>query len=118
MSRPPFAAVVRAVEVAVQHGFRPDVDFLFGLPGETPDDRRASLELAQRLVGLGARIHNHSFLPLPGTPLRDREPEPLEPELTDAMLNMAGSGALYGQWQTQLVAAQQLIRARRAQRPG
>ncbi len=107
------AAVVRAVEVAVQHGFRPDVDFLFGLPGETPDDRRASIELAQRLVKLGARIHNHSFLPLPGTPLRDREPEALEPEVTEAMLSMAGSGALYGQWQAQLVAAQRLVRARR-----
>lgn len=107
------AAVVRAVEVAVRAGFRPDVDFLFGLPGETPDDRRASLALAERLVSLGARIHNDSFLPLPGTPLRDREPEALEPEVTDAILELAGSGALYGHWQAQIVAAERLLKRRR-----
>jgi len=111
------ADVVRAVEVAVRFGFRPDVDFLFGTPGETPDDRRASLALAERLIGMGARIHNHSFLPLPGTPLRDREPEALEPEISGAMLSLAGTGALYGQWQAQRIAADRLVRARRAQRP-
>ncbi len=110
------AAIVRAVEVAVRAGFRPDVDFLFGMPGETLDDRRASLALAERLIRLGARIHNHTFLPLPGTPLRDAEPATLEPEITSAMLGMEGSGAVYGKWQAQMVAADRLVRARRESR--
>ncbi len=108
------ADVVRAVELCVRHGFRPDVDFLFGLPGETGEDRAASLRLAERLVAMGARIHSHAFMPLPGTPLRDERPEPLEPETALAMAQLESRGSAYGQWRRQLIVAEELVRARRA----
>lgn len=105
--------VVRAVERAVAHGFQPDVDFLLGLPGETTEDRRLSIALASRLVDMGARIHTHAFMPLPGTPLRDGVPERLEPSTVAAMTQLEGRGSAYGKWRTQLVTAEELVRARR-----
>lgn len=103
-------SVILAVEACVARGFRPDVDLLFGLPGETLEDRRATLALAERLVAMGARIHNHAFMPLPGTPLASTSPEPLEPEVTRAFGRLEGKGALYGQWRDHLVHAAALVR--------
>jgi B12-binding domain/radical SAM domain protein len=108
--------VVRAVECALGAGFRPDVDFLLGIPGETKEDRAASIALAERLVAMGARIHTHAFMPLPGTPLRDAEPAPIEPETARALGALAARQQAYGQWQRQIVTAQELVRARRAAR--
>ncbi|MBX3199561.1 MAG: TIGR04013 family B12-binding domain/radical SAM domain-containing protein [Labilithrix sp.] len=109
--------VVRAVELSVKAGFRPDVDFLLGLPGEDESDRVASMTLAERLVGMGARIHSHAFMPLPGTPLRDAEPSPIEPETALAMARLESKGKAYGQWRRQVVTAEDLVRARRGRAP-
>jgi B12-binding domain/radical SAM domain protein len=105
--------VVRAVELCVAAGFRPDVDFLLGLPGEEEPDRVASMQLAERLVTMGARIHSHAFMPLPGTPLRDATPSAIEPETMLAMARLESKGKAYGQWRRQLVTADALVRARR-----
>lgn len=108
------ADVIRAVELAVAAGFQPDVDFLLGLPGETPEDRLASMQLAERIVGMGARIHSHAFMPLPGTPLRDAVPEPIEEKTVLAMSRLESRGRAYGQWRRQMITAAELVRARRA----
>ena len=108
--------VIRAVERSVAHGFSPDVDFLLGLPGETPEDRDASMALAERLVGMGARIHSHAFMPLPGTPLRDAVPEPIEEKTALAMARLESRGKAYGQWRRQLVTAEDLVRSRATSR--
>ena len=105
--------VVRAVELSVKAGFRPDVDFLLGLPDEEEEDRVASMRLAERLVAMGARIHSHAFMPLPGTPLRDAVPSPIEPETMLAMARLESKGKAYGQWGRQVVTAEDLVRARR-----
>lgn len=107
-------AIVRAVELSVEAGFEPDVDFLLGLPGETEADRVLSMKLAERLVSMGARIHSHAFMPLPGTPLRDATPVPIEASTTLAMQRLESKGKAYGQWRKQVVTADQLVRARRA----
>jgi len=104
--------VVRAVARAVAAGFQPDVDFLLGLPGETAADRTLSMQLAERLVAMGARIHSHAFMPLPGTPLRDATPVPIEPETALAMARFESRGKAYGQWRRQVVTAESLVRAR------
>jgi B12-binding domain/radical SAM domain protein len=109
------ADVMRAVERCVAAGFRPDVDFLLGLPGETPEDRVASMQLAERIVKMGARIHSHAFMPLPGTPLRDAVPEPIEERTMRAMARLESAGNAYGQWRRQMITAADLVRARRAE---
>jgi B12-binding domain/radical SAM domain protein len=110
--------IERAVRVAVEAGFRPDVDFLLGLPGEARRDRDLSIALAERLVALGARIHSHAFMPLPGTPLRDARPSTIEPEIARAMEHLESRGVMYGQWKRQLVTAEGLLRQRRSHGSG
>jgi B12-binding domain/radical SAM domain protein len=105
-------AIERAVDVAVAAGFRPDVDFLLGLPGEEAEDRAASIALAERLVARGARIHSHAFMPLPGTPLRDAAPSPIDDGTAAAMQRLESRGASYGQWRQQQVIAAELVRRR------
>ena len=109
-------AVERAVRVALAHGLRPDVDLLFGLPGETDADARASLALAERLTALGARMHGHTFLPLPGTPYRSAPPGAVSDAVRLDLERLAARGALYGQWARQERVAVTL--ARPQARPG
>jgi len=115
------AEVERAVRVALAAGFRPDVDFLFGLPEETPDAARRSVAFAGRLADLGARIHAHSFLPLPGTPLRNVAPDPLADDVRLDLDRLTARGRLYGQWRRQEQLAAQLVplvrRPRQPRRP-
>lgn len=95
------AAVERAVAIAVEAGFEPHIDFLFGLPGETEDDALQSLELARRLTEAGARAHGHTFMPLPGTPFKSAPRGSYTARVRLALENMASAGKLYGQWQRQ-----------------
>jgi B12-binding domain/radical SAM domain protein len=93
------AAVDRAVASAIEAGFRPSVDFVFGLPGETEDDRGATRRQLERLARLGARVHAHAFDPLPGTPWR-REPRGrIDPATGVLLARLRGSGRAYGAWQ-------------------
>ncbi len=54
------------------------VDFIFGLPGETPADRELTLAAIQRLTEMGATINSHFFMPLPGAPPAGQESEIIE----------------------------------------
>ena len=110
--------VERAVRLCVQEGLQPNVDFLFNLPGETAADAAATVELARRLVALGARVHSHTFMPLPGTPLRDAPFRPLEPSLREELERLSSQGAAYGSWRRQEQVAAELvsIRPRRPRR--
>jgi B12-binding domain/radical SAM domain protein len=101
--------VERAVRVAIAAGFRPDVDFLFGLPGEGGAEAARSMAFAQRLSELGARIHAHTFLPLPGTPWRGAAPGSLDDATRSGLARLAGSGAAHGQWRSQEELAQRLV---------
>jgi B12-binding domain/radical SAM domain protein len=108
------AAVGRAVALAVEHGFVPHVDFLFGLQAETAADVKTTLQTMDRLVDLGARVHGHTFLPLPGTPFRRAAPGALPPRLRRRLQVLASRGQAYGQWEQQEVMAGELA-ARRPQ---
>ncbi len=107
-------AIVRAVRLCVAAGFKPNVDFLFGLPGETRGDVTASLRLAQQVTNLGARIHAHTFMPLPGTPYRDAPPGDIEPEVMETLDRLTSQKRLYGQWRRHLAMARTLATHRRA----
>jgi radical SAM superfamily enzyme YgiQ (UPF0313 family) len=103
------ADVERAVRLALEHGFVPDVDFLLGLPGESSEDRERSLAFAQELVALGARIHGHAFMPLPGTPLAAAVPQRIEGGVRRGMERLESEGAMHGQWRNQERIATELV---------
>ena len=107
------ATIERAVALCGEHGFVPHVDFLLGLPGEEPADVEATLQLMDRLVARGAKVHGHTFLPLPGTPFRKAAPGVLTDEVRRRLRDLASKGQLYGQWEQQEVTAQQLAQHRR-----
>ncbi len=91
--------VLRATEAAVKTGFTPEVDFIFGLPF---DDEGESLSLMKELVGMGARIHAHYFLPLPSTPLALHKPRPISHGFAKEVERLTGAGNLFGQWKRQM----------------
>ena len=90
------------------------MDLIFGLPGERRDDVEASLRLAEELTELGARIHAHTFMPLPGTPTKDAPPGRLSISTRLRLERLLARGAVYGQWKQQIATARRLARARRA----
>lgn len=106
------ATIERAAAYCIEHGFVPHVDFLFGLPGEQVEDVDATLSLMDRLVAGGARVHAHTFLPLPGTPFRKAAPGALSDDVRRRLRNLASRGRLYGQWEQQETTARQLAAAR------
>lgn len=93
--------VVRGTHAALEAGFKTYVDFIFGLPGETAEDVKLSLDLAQDLADRGARIHAHAFLPLPGTPFAREAPAEMPEDVRLAIERLASRGALFGQWRAQ-----------------
>lgn len=95
------ASVERAVALCVEHGFLPHVDFLFGLPGEGPDDVERTFAFMERLIARGAKVHGHTFLPLPGTPFRKAPPGGFDEMVRRRLRNLASQGHLYGQWEQQ-----------------
>jgi B12-binding domain/radical SAM domain protein len=92
------AAVDRAVAVAREGGFRPSVDFVFGLPGETEEDRAATRRHIERLARAGARIHAYAFDPLPGTPWRSERPGRIDAATRALLGRLHAGGRAYGAW--------------------
>jgi B12-binding domain/radical SAM domain protein len=108
--------VVRAASLAVEWGFVPNVDFILGLPGETPEDVRATLELMRRLAHVGAKVHGHTFMPLPGTPYRDAPPGSVDDETRRELDRLASQGRLYGHWKQQVRLADGIAARRQPRR--
>ena len=91
-----------AARLIYEAGFMPHVDFVFGFPDETLEDRRLSISLISRMIDdYGARIHAHVFMPLPGTPLFQKNPSRLDPETKNALLEWEKRGKLDGWWKDQ-----------------
>jgi radical SAM superfamily enzyme YgiQ (UPF0313 family) len=92
----------RAARTARKGGFLPHVDVIFGLPGESEEDRRATRELIVELRReTGARIHAHYFHPLPGTSLWAEDPTPLDAPTRAFLAELRSGGAEDGWWAEQ-----------------
>ncbi len=100
------ADVYRAAEVTTAGGLTPIVDLIFGLPGEEDDDVAATLTLMEDLVAMGAILHTHTFMPLPGTPLEEAPPGQVDPALHPLLDRLASQGHQIGQWRKQEEIAQ------------
>lgn len=101
--------VYAAVERTLAAGLWANVDFIFGFPDETDEDVAATLAVIGDLVRLGARIHAHTFLPLPQTPFANRPPRPLKEKFRQELLELESNGSLYGQWRNQEEVAEKLL---------
>jgi B12-binding domain/radical SAM domain protein len=90
-----------AVRRARDAGFRPEVDFIVGLPGEAPEDAAATRALMAWCAEQGARVHGHAFLPLPGTALARAAAGGPDAETRELLARLEGKGSGYGQWRRQ-----------------
>jgi len=105
--------VRRAVKLILKSGFKVNVDFIFGLPNETEEDTKLTVRLIKELADMGARIHAHTFMPLVGTPFKDKPPGKISPKLRRELEKLISAGKLYGQWQAQELIAKRIDELRR-----
>jgi len=104
--------VLNSVETLTKHGFKVDVDYIFGLPGETDEDIQATLNHISRVLKLGGKAHIHTFIPLPGTPYALAEPGRISPEVKKKLLKLVGEGKAYGNWLRQEKLANEIKKLR------
>ncbi len=89
--------VIAAVDHCRDGGLIPVVDFILGLPGETPDDQEATLSLIREICHSGC-VHVHRFTPLPGTAFARAAMGQITPSVANALGSLALSGKLTGRW--------------------
>lgn len=79
------------------------VDFIAGLPGETPEDEVQSLKLMERLTAISPQvcIHSHTFMPLPGTPMQFMPPGSVGKTTRETFERLSKRGQEWGEWQEQ-----------------
>jgi B12-binding domain/radical SAM domain protein len=94
-------AVLRACDISLECGFEPSVDLVLGFPGETTEDRNATLDLVEQLGRRGAVTNMHFFMPLPGTPLAGSQPVFLTEGVRRTLDRFGQQGILRGGWRSQ-----------------
>ena len=97
-----------AVRIALDCGFIPHVDMIFGLPGESKEDVDVSIELCHDLVDMGARLHGHVFMPLPGSSFENMPPGRLDDETRRVLGDLSRRKVLTGAWSNQEGLAEKL----------
>lgn len=93
--------VYNAVEICLKYNMTPNVDFMFGLPGETQDDIVQSIHVMNDLIEMGARIHAHTFMPLPKTPFSYKGRGKINDDIRKYIREHVNQGVIYGDWAEQ-----------------
>ena len=91
-----------AVKLALENGFHVNVDLIFGLPGEKGEDMDKTFRLMDDLIDMGATIHGHAFMPLPGTPFSKEKPAELGARDRKRLKKLETAKKLYGSWENQV----------------
>jgi B12-binding domain/radical SAM domain protein len=99
---------INAINVALEVGFIPHVDMIFGLPGETKKELHESIELCYSLAEMGAKTHGHVFMPLPGSAFENEAPGRLDPESRKLLGELSRKKILTGSWSAQESIAENL----------
>ena len=90
-----------AIGLALDCGFIPHVDMIFGLPGESEKERHRSIELCYELAEMGARTHGHVFMPLPGSAFQHEKPGQLDQTSRRMLGELSRRGLMTGSWSIQ-----------------
>ncbi len=91
------------------------VDFIAGLPGETPEDEVLSKGLMERLTRMSPKVcvHSHTFMPLPGTPMQYMPPGSVGKTTRATFEKLSKRGQEWGDWQEQEEIAHSITEFRR-----
>lgn len=100
--------VYSAVELTLKAGLKSNVDFIFGLPQETEEDIKLTIKVISDLVKMGARIHAHTFMPLPQTPFAKSPPGKINQNIRKMLRELIPKGLVYGDWREQAKIAKKI----------
>ncbi|UCD01552.1 MAG: TIGR04013 family B12-binding domain/radical SAM domain-containing protein [Promethearchaeota archaeon] len=93
--------VYNAVDITLKSNLKVNVDFIYGLPGETEDDINLSIKMMKALANKGAKIHAHSFIPLPQTPYAKEPTEHINDIYKNETRKLIAKGLAFGNWKKQ-----------------
>ncbi|MBO8161574.1 MAG: TIGR04013 family B12-binding domain/radical SAM domain-containing protein [Thermosipho sp. (in: Bacteria)] len=91
--------IENALYLLNKFGFIPRVDFIFGFPFETDEDIDKTFEFIKKIVNkYNAKVHAHTFMPLPGTPLANIGAGKLKEKHYKFLGTLTAQGYLDGYW--------------------
>jgi B12-binding domain/radical SAM domain protein len=93
--------IYRVVDLTLKNNLKINVDFIFGLPGEKVEDIKSTIEMMKNLSKKGARIHAHSFIPLPQTPFYKEAIRRVNKMYKREIQNLIAKGQAFGSWDSQ-----------------
>jgi len=94
--------IENALFLLKKHGFIPRVDFIFGFPFETDEDIEKTFNFIEKIVKkYNVKVHAHTFMPLPGTPLAEAGPGKLNKKHYKFLGLLTSKGYLDGYWLNQ-----------------
>lgn len=93
-------AVEESLDIANRHDFFVNLDFIFGYPGETADERSQTLDLIRDLHRrFRVRVQLHHFFPVSGSGYAYRFPSYMSEGEKETLLRFKRNGILTDQWQ-------------------
>jgi len=106
-----FEDVYNAAKLILDSGLKVNVDFIFGLPGETKQDLDLTIKVIEDLTKIGARIHGHTFMPLAGTPYANEPAGKIDNENLKKLKKLTSDGKLYGDWEEQIQIGKDIVKS-------
>ncbi len=94
--------ILEAVDIALNGGFIPSIDIIFGFPGESEADQWQTIDLMKEIAIKGGEIRLHYFLPLPGTSVYHLRPSSISNTLLSEIGTLIRDQAAVGHFQNQL----------------
>lgn len=101
-------AIVNGINCSLQTGFKVNVDFIFGIPGETKEDIDETIQFIEKIKQKNVTIHAHTFIPLPLTPFAQSISDGLNKKTWKYLLSLISSGKLFGTWEKQAEISQKI----------
>lgn len=93
--------IYNAVDLTLKSNLKINVDFIFGLPEENEEDIKLTIQMMKDLATKGARIHAHSFIPLPQTPYANATVKKIRDLYKKEIKLLTSKGFAFGDWQKQ-----------------
>lgn len=93
--------IYNAVELTLRYDLKINVDFIFGLPGESEEDVKLTIGMMKEFSNKGARVHAHSFIPLPQTPFAKAQVTRIKDVYKKEIKSLISKGSAFGDWKKQ-----------------
>ncbi len=93
--------IFNAVQLTLDFGLKAIVDFIFGFPFQEDEDIDLTIDVIKDLTTMGARIHTHSFLPLPQTAFKSLNVKKISRKVRKILHELNVRGLAFGEWKKQ-----------------